>query len=70
MGVPAKEVKKQAHNKIEKFTAYGTPTETDFKKNLINNNKLKDSEYEKKFKKMELEINKLKHNYKYRDKND
>ncbi|MBJ57796.1 MAG: serine O-acetyltransferase [Rickettsiales bacterium] len=70
MGVPAKEIKKQAYNKTEEFTAYGTPTDIDFKKNLINNNRQKDKEYEKKFKKMELEISKLKHKLNIEIKND
>ena len=67
MGVPAREVTKVINNKQEKFTAYGTPTDTDFKKNLLNDNEKKNKEIKKKFLEIELEIKKLKHNYNNRE---
>ena len=67
MGVPAREVTKVTKSKHEKFTAYGTPTNTDFKKNLLNDNEQKNKEIKKKFLEIELEIKKLKHNYNNRE---
>ena len=67
MGIPAREVTKVIRNKQEKFTAYGTPTDTDFKKNLLNDNEQINKEIKKKFSEIELEIKKLKHNYNNRE---
>ena len=68
MGIPAKEVKKTHGSLANKFTAYGTPLDSELKKKAsIEKDKIEE-DYDKKFLEIELEIKKLKHNYNNREK--